>query len=161
VVRAAHELILRDGVAGMSLRRVASSLDYSPGALYGYFDSKDALLDAVRAACFSRLNDEILTAIAGVTGAPAQLRECARVYLAFAEANPIDYELMFGMGPSAATRDEPVAQRGLRLILQQGLERGELVLPVAGASRRWCCSAGRRCTGWRRCGSACCGTRAR
>jgi AcrR family transcriptional regulator len=54
-----------EGTEGLSIRRLAEEIDYSPAAIYKYFESKDDLLEALKAAFFDRL-------LAGVD--PEQLR---------------------------------------------------------------------------------------
>lgn len=129
LIEATHELILKRGIDGLSLRQVAAEMDYSAGALYGYFENKEALVDAVRAECFERLNTSMMERIAGAETASEQLRLGALAYLDFARANPIDYHLMFGVGPSASTQNEnhAIAQRALRFIVDGGIERNEIV----------------------------------
>src|SRR5436305_14192158 len=47
VAAAALELLDRDGLEALSMRRLADQLGVGTMTLYGYFRSKDALLDAV------------------------------------------------------------------------------------------------------------------
>jgi AcrR family transcriptional regulator len=47
VARAALEIIDRDGLDGLSMRRIADALGVGTMTLYGYFRSKEELLDAV------------------------------------------------------------------------------------------------------------------
>jgi AcrR family transcriptional regulator len=47
ILDAAAKLAAREGVDGLSMRRLAQALDVWPMALYRYFDDKDALLDAL------------------------------------------------------------------------------------------------------------------
>jgi len=46
-VSEATAIVLDEGVEALSIKRVAEAVDYTPGALYRYFPSKDALLAAV------------------------------------------------------------------------------------------------------------------
>lgn len=47
VLHAARKVVRRHGVGGLSLRKLAGELGVAPNAVYGYFDDKQALLDAV------------------------------------------------------------------------------------------------------------------
>jgi AcrR family transcriptional regulator len=44
---AAREVFLRDGVAGVSMRKIADEVGVSAAAIYRHFDSKDALLSEI------------------------------------------------------------------------------------------------------------------
>jgi AcrR family transcriptional regulator len=47
ILDAALELFVTDGYAQVSIRNVAAKVEYSPGAIYSYFPSKDAIFFAL------------------------------------------------------------------------------------------------------------------
>lgn len=47
ILDTALELLNESGFEGLSLREIARRVDYSPAGLYEYFDSKDAIVDAL------------------------------------------------------------------------------------------------------------------
>lgn len=47
IVTTAEEIVANEGAEGLTIRKVASQLGYSPGALYEYFESKEAILGAL------------------------------------------------------------------------------------------------------------------
>ena len=47
ILDAAMSLVIAEGFAALSIHRLAEILDYTPGALYRYFSSKDALISAL------------------------------------------------------------------------------------------------------------------
>lgn len=47
IVETSAEIVARDGADALTMRGVAGALGYSPGALYEYFDSKEAILAAL------------------------------------------------------------------------------------------------------------------
>lgn len=49
ILDAATELVVRGGFDALSMGRLARELDYTPGALYRYYASKDALIAAITA----------------------------------------------------------------------------------------------------------------
>jgi AcrR family transcriptional regulator len=52
IIGAAEEIFAEEGEAGLSMRRIAERIDYSPAALYKYFDSKEALFQEIREGFF-------------------------------------------------------------------------------------------------------------
>lgn len=48
LLQAAFELVMEDGLAGLTMQKLAERQDYAVGALYRYFKSKDALLAALQ-----------------------------------------------------------------------------------------------------------------
>jgi AcrR family transcriptional regulator len=107
---------------------LADRIDYSPGALYKYFGSKDEIIDAVRRDCFDRLNAFIGARIASARSAADMLLEGGMAYITFAAQNPVDYVLMFGLGPSPSTTGDQRqdAMKALLQIIEYGVESGEI-----------------------------------
>jgi AcrR family transcriptional regulator len=48
ILNAARSLLLEGGVDAISMRTLADKVDYSPAALYKYFDNKDEIIEALR-----------------------------------------------------------------------------------------------------------------
>ena len=59
ILDTAAKLIAADGVRSMSMSRLADAADYTPGALYRYFASKDALLAALVARVIGEVAERI------------------------------------------------------------------------------------------------------
>jgi AcrR family transcriptional regulator len=62
VLDAARVLFDDAGLAGFNMRDVARRAGYTPGALYAYFDCKEALLSGLLSATLDRLEQAILNA---------------------------------------------------------------------------------------------------
>ncbi|MEJ7792200.1 MAG: TetR/AcrR family transcriptional regulator C-terminal domain-containing protein [Gaiellaceae bacterium] len=89
IVEAAVALVDRDGIEGLSMRKLGRELAVEAMALYHYFPSKDALIDA------------IVEAVVGEMGAPSEagsweerLRERFRSYRQLAQAHPHVFPLV-------------------------------------------------------------------
>lgn len=48
ILETAIAILASDGLEGLTIQRLAAALDYTPGALYRYFESKDAILLGVQ-----------------------------------------------------------------------------------------------------------------
>ncbi|WP_222849344.1 TetR/AcrR family transcriptional regulator C-terminal domain-containing protein [Trebonia kvetii] len=83
VLSTALELIDRDGVGALSMRRLAAALDRDPMILYRHAPSKAALLDGVVETVLAQLRVD-----AADPDWAAQLRAVARDYRALALAHP-------------------------------------------------------------------------
>lgn len=59
ILDAAGELVFGEGVDELSIKKVAEAADYTAGALYRYFPSKDALLAAVVVRAVDELREEV------------------------------------------------------------------------------------------------------
>jgi AcrR family transcriptional regulator len=127
ILENARQMIVKQGVGGLSIRALADQIDYSPGALYKYFDSKDDLIDTVRAESFKGLNSFIETCIQPTSTAADMLLNGGLAYIEYAGLHPQEYYLMFNMEPSKATSGEQrvMAMRSLLQIVEVGLIKGE------------------------------------
>ena len=131
LIEEAIAMIVERGIAGLSIRSLADSLDYTPGALYTYFSGKDELVDAARERCFEELNAYLGDRMADRPTAAAMLLEAGFAYIDFARMHPNKYFLMFGLEPSRSTSGDQrrIAMRSLLGVLGRGLEAGEFTLP--------------------------------
>ena len=91
---AARRMIVEHGPAGLSLREVARQADYSPAALYEYFESREALLAALIQEGFDALNQAISSVSTDLTPRE-QLQHIGLAYVNFARQQPQTFELLF------------------------------------------------------------------
>jgi AcrR family transcriptional regulator len=99
LIQAGLEIISAEGLAGLTLQKVAARLKVSRAALYRHFASKEELLAAIGAQGFYRLRDVIDVALNsdGRRRDPrAVFRASIEAYVAFAFEHPHHYEIMFG-----------------------------------------------------------------
>ncbi len=109
VLEAARSVFAEKGVEGASIREIAKRAGYTPGAIYSYFDSKEAIYAALLAESLERLNQIVSTAKAAGSGAAATLAAKARAWFDFYARNPRDLDLGFylvqGLAPRGLTSE--------------------------------------------------------
>ncbi len=116
ILDAARVLFVREGFDNVTMRRIARRIEYSPAALYRYFQNKADLLQSLRMEGFDMLNHELLRH--GNEPDPLKrLHTLALVYVRFACDNSEYYELMFNAGEPTAMEDgwptEPMRSFGV------------------------------------------------
>jgi len=90
----AAESLYAEGPAALTNRRIGEAAGTTTQAIYTYFGSRDALLDAMYHRAISGVEEIIALAAAGVTTAPresevvAALKDAARVYRRFCLDHP-------------------------------------------------------------------------
>src|SRR5579883_2866610 len=72
LIAAATRLFAEKGIEATTIAEIAEAADVGFGTFYNYFDSKDAVLDAVVATAVARQN-RLLTRLTGLGGDPAVL----------------------------------------------------------------------------------------
>jgi AcrR family transcriptional regulator len=108
LVDAAERVLVRDGLAGVTVRAVATEAGVAPMGVYNRFGSKDGLVAAVLVRGFDGLRAAATT---DEDADPvARLLTCGRNYRRFALAHPQHYAAMFGAGFSAAGPSAELAE---------------------------------------------------
>ena len=94
ILDATTELLLETGHAkAVSIRSVAQRVGVTPPSIYLHFKDKDALLDAVCARYFEKLDEEMQRAAVGQTSALDVLRAQGQAYVRFALQTPELYRI--------------------------------------------------------------------
>jgi AcrR family transcriptional regulator len=94
ILAAAWELCREQGLAHLSLRELAGRVGLRAPSLYSYFDSKDAIYDAM----FAQGQHQLAAHMAdGFTVGPSReaFRRGARDFFTFCTADPVRYQLLF------------------------------------------------------------------
>jgi AcrR family transcriptional regulator len=91
---AARKLLDKEGVEGVTMRRVATAVGVTPMALYRHYPNRDALLNTVADAGFADLAAK-LAGLRLTGGVDRQLVTILDVFLDYAFDHPRLFELMF------------------------------------------------------------------
>lgn len=106
---AARSVFERLGIEGASIREIARQAGYTPGAIYSYFDNKEAIYGALLAESLERLNAEVDAAGASAASPADLLQAKAGAWFGFYAANPRDLDLGFylvqGLQPRGLTAE--------------------------------------------------------
>ena len=94
IVDCAWKLAGEHGIAGVSLHALAREVGIRQPSLYGYFDSKDALYDAMFADGNRQLIEH-LNALKVPRDGRAALKQWLSAFAGFALEDPARYELLF------------------------------------------------------------------
>ncbi len=94
IVEAAWEIARAEGLAAVSLRDIARRVGMQPPSLYSYFDSKNAIYDAMYAQGGQQFVDA--EPWEQMNGDPVHdLRRIVHYFVRFCAADPARYELLF------------------------------------------------------------------
>lgn len=96
LIKAGIEILSKEGVNGLSLRKVARKAGVSHSAPYAHFPDKQWLIAAISTEGFNQLYAELDAAIsAHVKNPKRQLLEGARAYVQFAMTHTDTFKIMF------------------------------------------------------------------
>ncbi len=132
ILQAARDLCATNGLASLSLRELAQQIGLKAPSLYSYFESKNAIYDALFAQGCQQLLDGRPEPIPGdlLDG----IRAIMGYFVEFCVADPVRYQLLFqrtipGFEPSAESY--AISQNAMRLtrdwFADHGLDRPEVI----------------------------------
>jgi AcrR family transcriptional regulator len=97
ILKAACDIAAEEGWRAVTVRKVAEKVEYSPAALYAYFDGKEAILLELMREGF-RLLAQDMRAVPEGENAVERLVAVAQSYWDFAFRHPELYQVMHGLG---------------------------------------------------------------
>ena len=121
---AAEAKIAEGGRTAVNMRGLAERLGVSAMTPYRYFESKQAMINAVRVRAFERLAKALEDA-GSAAGAEDVGRAVSEAYVAFASEDPAIYRLMFEPGSAGEGADPDLAKAvgRARAAMTRGLQR--------------------------------------
>lgn len=118
ILEQARSLLLAQGYAQVSMRKIATAVGCTPTSIYLYFDSKDALFHSLIEEGMDRLHEQLATVVQRFPDPEEQFRRLCRSYLEFGLENPEFYEIMFLLHPEQMQRYPTDKYRRARRNLQ-------------------------------------------
>lgn len=94
IVEAAIQMYLEEGYEKLSLRGIATRIEYAVGTIYLYFKDKHELFHAMHEWAFEQLLKEFVS-LKGIENPLERLESLSSIYIDFAFKNPQLYDLMF------------------------------------------------------------------
>jgi AcrR family transcriptional regulator len=127
ILAAAWTLVRTEGLAGLSLRDLAAAVGMQPPSLYSYFESKNAIYDAMFKTGYEELARR--EAMFDPEPGPGPFKARVRAFLDFATEDTARYQLLFQRSlPDFTPTAETFA------VAQRVLERTHQALAAAGVT---------------------------
>jgi AcrR family transcriptional regulator len=98
VLAAARKIVLEEGFDGLTMRKIADAIEYAPGTIYLYFESRDAIAFELCRAGFEQFYAALAPA-AAKSDPLERFAELGRRYIKFGLENPETYRLLFMEDP--------------------------------------------------------------
>jgi AcrR family transcriptional regulator len=94
VLRAARAIIAKEGFEALSMRKIAEAIEYAPGTIYLYFESRDAIAKELTQRGFVKLLEAFAPAVE-IADPVKRLEEIGKRYVRFGLEQPETYRLIF------------------------------------------------------------------
>jgi AcrR family transcriptional regulator len=131
ILEAAMDMVAAGGLESLSMTKLADAVDYTPGALYRYFGSKDALLSKLVARILEDIRESLDRAVALL---PASASPLTRVfvlvqgYRVYAQLEPHRFGLLaMTMAEPRILLEKPEDAEPVMVVMLAALQ------PLAGA----------------------------
>jgi len=133
IIKAAREVLLKQGYRSMSLRTIARKIGVSATSIYLHFEGKDDLVHKLMEKTIARLNNKLENEVDRYEDPIKKLEALARKYVDFALNQPREYQIIYLISSDEMTRYPKEkfrkARRGYEIVtqvLQEGVESGLL-----------------------------------
>jgi AcrR family transcriptional regulator len=94
-ITAAEQIVVEQGYAGLSARKVAAAIGYTVGTLYLVFENLDDLILHINARTLDRLHARMTASQAQCGNASDCLLQLGQVYIQFADEDPHRWAMVF------------------------------------------------------------------
>ena len=94
ILDAAREIFVNEGDDGLTMRRLAEAIEYSPTAIYNHFEDKEAILNELSICDFAAFTKQF--ELVPKDAPPLErLRMLGHAYVMFAQQHPAQYRHLF------------------------------------------------------------------
>ncbi|MEO1405991.1 MAG: TetR/AcrR family transcriptional regulator [Pseudomonadota bacterium] len=132
IIEAAERVFAEEGEDGLSIRRLADEIDYSPGAIYKYFSSKQELVDELKEGFFGKILERMKDVPDDRGPFLEYAQSCVETYIRTALERPHHYAAAFSGSTESSGRvtDHPdfsntrLAFERFHDVFVQGVKKG-------------------------------------
>ncbi|TJY65062.1 TetR/AcrR family transcriptional regulator [Sinimarinibacterium sp. CAU 1509] len=94
-IAAAELILVREGFAGLSMRKVADAIGYTVGSLYLIFQNQDDLLATINERTTDAIYGHLRDAIEWQSEPLPRLQQLGAAYIEFAQTHPARFRMLF------------------------------------------------------------------
>lgn len=100
ILQAGKEIIRTEGLANLSIRKIATKIDYSPAIIYHYFHDKDDLINHLMKKSYQKIMGSLATSLVSTSEPTQKMQDMARNYIDMALQMPDEYmSIMLSQSP--------------------------------------------------------------
>jgi len=101
ILSTAQQIVARDGINGLSIRKITNTIDYSPAIIYHYFKDKDEIVNKLMEENYKKIVGALSSVYSKDTEPEQKLKETSRKYIEIALQMPDEYmNIMLSSAPN-------------------------------------------------------------
>lgn len=113
ILEVARSIISKEGVQGLSIRKITDAIDYSPAIVYHYFKNKNEIIESIVSEGYGRILAAVRAVKMNETNPEKELKDAFTNYVRAALALPEVYKtIMLNNDPSILNRTA-LLERGI------------------------------------------------
>jgi len=113
ILEAAKHIIAREGVPGLSIRKITSAIDYSPAIIYHYFKDKTEIIETLVGEGYRQIIASVMAVEKNDREPEKEIREVFTRYIKSALASPEYYRQVMLNDDPAVLRRTGLLQEGI------------------------------------------------
>lgn len=91
ILEAARDIISRDGVKGLSIRKITNEIEYSPAIIYHYFKDKNDIVETLVGEGYKKIVDSLTSVVRNEAEPEKEIKEVFSNYIKTALENKEEY----------------------------------------------------------------------
>lgn len=115
ILEAARDIIAREGVQGLSIRKITNAIEYSPAIIYHYFKDKNEIVETLVSEGYRKILNAVMMVRPNELEPEKQIQELFTNYIRASLASPDEYKA-FMLNDDAVVRQKTA-------ILEQGISQ--------------------------------------
>jgi len=101
ILTTAQQIVGKDGISGLSIRKITNMIDYSPAIIYHYFKDKDEIINKLMEENYKKITGALSSIYSKEAEPEQKLKETSRKYIEIALQMPNEYmNIMLSSAPN-------------------------------------------------------------
>ncbi len=113
ILETAREIIARDGVAGLSIRKITNAIEYSPAIIYHYFKDKNEIVETLVGEGYRKILTSIQQVEKNEEEPEQEIKEVFTAYIKAALQSPDEYKAFMLNDDPKVRQTTAILERGI------------------------------------------------
>lgn len=130
ILEAARDIITREGIKGLSIRKITNAIEYSPAIIYHYFKDKNEIVETIMEEGYKRILNSLTIVDRNEKEPEIEIKEVFSNYIKAALDNQDEYMAIMLSNDAIIKQKTTILEKGISKssrtmgILTEAIERG-------------------------------------
>lgn len=113
ILDAAREIVAKEGVQGLSIRKITGAIEYSPAIIYHYFKDKNEIVESLVSEGYGKILESIRDVTPNEEAPEQEIKDIFTNYIRAALASPEEYKAFMLQDDPSILQKTVLLQRGI------------------------------------------------